>query len=171
MQWPAICVCVLPILISYCHFLCLCSLGLNLFLVQNKLNLVTLQINADGVKRNFYPGDKLPLWHDELEPHNSLLDILAAGNPDPMVQWTCPPLPLWTFHCIWLVLDFNRRIGTIPAELCHTRVFTYCYHTLVNSCLADWLAFWVNGYCLACYCCGCIWRVYGFVSGLLMIHQ
>ena len=100
MQGPAICVCVLPILISYCHFLCLCSLGLNLFLVQNKLNLVALQINADGVKRNFYPGDKLPLWHDELEPHNSLLDILAAGNPDPMVQWICPPLPLWTFH--WL---------------------------------------------------------------------
>uniref|UniRef100_K3XZ66 Proteasome endopeptidase complex n=1 Tax=Setaria italica TaxID=4555 RepID=K3XZ66_SETIT len=46
----------------------------------------TVTINADGVKRNFYPGDKLPLWHDELEPHNSLLDILAAGNPDPMVQ-------------------------------------------------------------------------------------
>ena len=64
----------------------MCSLGLNLFLVQNKLNLVALQINADGVKRNFYPGDKLPLWHDELEPHNSLLDILAAGNPDPIDQ-------------------------------------------------------------------------------------
>lgn len=38
------------------------------------------------MKRNFYPGDKLPLWHEEMEPHNSLLDILAAGNPDPMVQ-------------------------------------------------------------------------------------
>lgn len=48
--------------------------------------VVVLQINADGVKRNFYPGDKLPLWHEEMEPHNSLLDILAAGNPDPMVQ-------------------------------------------------------------------------------------
>ncbi|XP_066400760.1 uncharacterized protein [Miscanthus floridulus] len=47
---------------------------------------IRAEINADGVKRNFYPGDKLPLWHDELEPHNSLLDILAAGNPDPMVQ-------------------------------------------------------------------------------------
>nr|CAB3492991.1 unnamed protein product [Digitaria exilis] len=46
----------------------------------------TVTINADGVKRNFYPGDKLPLWHEELEPHNSLLDILAAGNPDPMMQ-------------------------------------------------------------------------------------
>ncbi|CAD6253405.1 unnamed protein product [Miscanthus lutarioriparius] len=31
----------------------------------------TVTINADCVKRNFYPGDKLPLWHDELEPHNS----------------------------------------------------------------------------------------------------
>ncbi|CAD6339536.1 unnamed protein product [Miscanthus lutarioriparius] len=46
----------------------------------------TVTINAYDMKRNFYPGDKLPLWHDELEPHNSLLDILAAGNPDPMVQ-------------------------------------------------------------------------------------
>ncbi|CAD6257546.1 unnamed protein product [Miscanthus lutarioriparius] len=49
-------------------------------------SFVLQKINVDGVKRNFYPGDKLPLWHDELEPHNSLLDILAAGNPDPMVQ-------------------------------------------------------------------------------------
>jgi len=49
-------------------------------------DLIMPQINADGVKRNFYPGDKLPLWHEELEPQNSLLDILAAGNPDPMVQ-------------------------------------------------------------------------------------
>ena len=48
--------------------------------------MVAVQINADGVKRNFYPGDKLPLWHEEMEPHNSLLDILAAGNPDPTVQ-------------------------------------------------------------------------------------
>ena len=49
-------------------------------------DLIMPQINADGVKRNFYPGDKLPLWHEELEPQSSLLDILAAGNPDPMVQ-------------------------------------------------------------------------------------
>jgi 20S proteasome subunit beta 1 len=56
------------------------------FFSSKQTHLVTLQINADGVKRNFYPGDKLPLWHDELEPHNSLLDILAAGNPDLMVQ-------------------------------------------------------------------------------------
>ncbi|CAN6166507.1 unnamed protein product [Urochloa humidicola] len=46
----------------------------------------TVTINKDGVKRNFYPGDKLPLWHEEMEPQNSFLDILAAGNPDPMVQ-------------------------------------------------------------------------------------
>ncbi|GJN34025.1 hypothetical protein PR202_gb22658 [Eleusine coracana subsp. coracana] len=46
----------------------------------------TVTINADGVTKNFYPGNKLPLWHEELEPHNSLLDILAGGSPDPMVQ-------------------------------------------------------------------------------------
>ncbi|OEL15393.1 Proteasome subunit beta type-6 [Dichanthelium oligosanthes] len=46
----------------------------------------TVTINADGVKRNFYPGDKLPLWHEEMEPQNSFLDILAARSPDPMVQ-------------------------------------------------------------------------------------
>ncbi|GJN29708.1 hypothetical protein PR202_gb17959 [Eleusine coracana subsp. coracana] len=46
----------------------------------------TVTINADGVTKKFHPGDKLPLWHEELEPQNSLLDILAAGNPDPMVQ-------------------------------------------------------------------------------------
>uniref|UniRef100_J3N1H6 Proteasome endopeptidase complex n=1 Tax=Oryza brachyantha TaxID=4533 RepID=J3N1H6_ORYBR len=28
----------------------------------------TVPINADGVSRKFYPGDKLPLWHEELEP-------------------------------------------------------------------------------------------------------
>ncbi|XP_047073092.1 proteasome subunit beta type-6-like [Lolium rigidum] len=46
----------------------------------------TVTINADGVKRSFYPGNKLPLWHEELEPQNSLLDILAAGSPDAMVH-------------------------------------------------------------------------------------
>ncbi|KAL5212458.1 hypothetical protein ABZP36_023305 [Zizania latifolia] len=46
----------------------------------------TVTINADGVSRKFYPGDKLPLWHEEIVPQNSLLDILAAGNPEPMVQ-------------------------------------------------------------------------------------
>jgi 20S proteasome subunit beta 1 len=35
------------------------------------------QINTDGVKRNFYPGDQLTLWREELEPHNSLPDILV----------------------------------------------------------------------------------------------
>ena len=111
MQWPVICVCVLPILISYCHFLCLCSLGLNLFLIQNKLNLVALQINADGVKRNFYPGDKLPLWHDELEPHNSLLDILAAGNLIPCcsefaLHFLCELFTGWTRKIGWFLFRY-----------------------------------------------------------------
>ncbi|RRT51235.1 hypothetical protein BHE74_00048657 [Ensete ventricosum] len=44
----------------------------------------TVIINADGVTRNFYSGDSLPLWHEELEPHNSLLDILSSGSPEPM---------------------------------------------------------------------------------------
>lgn len=43
-----------------------------------------LQINADGVTRNFYPGDSLQLWHEELEPCNSLLDILNTPSPEPM---------------------------------------------------------------------------------------
>ncbi|KAG2400184.1 Proteasome subunit beta type-6 [Vigna angularis] len=41
----------------------------------------TVIINSEGVTRNFYPGDQLPLWHEELEPHNSLLDILGAPEP------------------------------------------------------------------------------------------
>ncbi|GAB2286401.1 proteasome chaperone 1 [Dionaea muscipula] len=49
----------------------------------------TVIINEDGVTRNFYPGDKLPLWHEELEPQNSLLDIwgaaAAAASPEPMI--------------------------------------------------------------------------------------
>ncbi|GAB2276114.1 proteasome chaperone 1, partial [Dionaea muscipula] len=46
----------------------------------------TVIINEDGVTRNFYPGDKLPLWHEELEPQNSLLDTwgAAAASPEPM---------------------------------------------------------------------------------------
>ncbi|KAF5815488.1 Proteasome subunit beta type-6 [Helianthus annuus] len=44
----------------------------------------TVTINSEGVTRNFYPGDQLPLWHDEVEAHNSLLDILNASNPEPM---------------------------------------------------------------------------------------
>ena len=48
---------------------------------------MALQINSEGVKRNFYPGDTLPLWHEELEPQNSLLDMLAAGEgPAPMTE-------------------------------------------------------------------------------------
>ncbi|XP_044361869.1 proteasome subunit beta type-6-like [Triticum aestivum] len=46
----------------------------------------TVTINEEGVKRSFHPGDKLPLWHEEMEPQNSLLDILAAGSSDAMVQ-------------------------------------------------------------------------------------
>ncbi|KAK4566564.1 hypothetical protein RGQ29_017293 [Quercus rubra] len=44
----------------------------------------TVIINSEGVTRNFYAGDKLPLWHEELEPHNSLLDILNSTSPEPM---------------------------------------------------------------------------------------
>ncbi|KAH0989765.1 hypothetical protein GBA52_001248 [Prunus armeniaca] len=39
----------------------------------------TVVINSEGVTRNYYPGDKLPLWHEELEPQNSLLDILNTA--------------------------------------------------------------------------------------------
>lgn len=46
------------------------------------------QINSEGVTRNFYPGDKLQLWHEELEPQNSLLDILNAAGPEPMAMWS-----------------------------------------------------------------------------------
>ncbi|KAF4385452.1 hypothetical protein G4B88_005784 [Cannabis sativa] len=44
----------------------------------------TVIINSEGVRRNFYPGDQLPLWHEELESHNSLLDILNSASPEPM---------------------------------------------------------------------------------------
>ncbi|XP_047309180.1 proteasome subunit beta type-6 [Impatiens glandulifera] len=47
----------------------------------------TVTINSEGVSRKFYPGDQLPLWHDELEAHNSLLDILpSSSSPEPMVS-------------------------------------------------------------------------------------
>ncbi|MFQ6650880.1 hypothetical protein Gotur_023400 [Gossypium turneri] len=52
--------------------------------VFNLVVFVVLKINSDGVTRNFYPGDKLQLWHDELEPQHSLLDILNAPSPEPM---------------------------------------------------------------------------------------
>ncbi|XP_072964012.1 proteasome subunit beta type-6 [Typha angustifolia] len=44
----------------------------------------TVIINSEGVTRNFYTGDSLPLWHEELEAHNSLLDILSSSSPEPM---------------------------------------------------------------------------------------
>ncbi|KAM6547140.1 hypothetical protein CsatB_018816 [Cannabis sativa] len=46
--------------------------------------VLTVIINSEGVTRNFYPGDQLPLWHEELESHNSLLDILNSASPEPM---------------------------------------------------------------------------------------
>ncbi|KAK3017777.1 hypothetical protein RJ639_002849 [Escallonia herrerae] len=46
----------------------------------------TVIINSDGVTRNFYPGDSLLLWHEELEPQNSLLDILSSSSSEPMVS-------------------------------------------------------------------------------------
>ncbi|CAI9112514.1 OLC1v1012973C1 [Oldenlandia corymbosa var. corymbosa] len=44
----------------------------------------TVTINSEGASRKFYPCDSLPLWHEELEPQNSLLDILASA-PQPMI--------------------------------------------------------------------------------------
>ncbi|XP_078161084.1 proteasome subunit beta type-6-like [Carex rostrata] len=44
----------------------------------------TVTINAEGVTRKFYGGDTLPLWHNELLPTNSLLDILSSSVPEPM---------------------------------------------------------------------------------------
>ncbi|KAM7486483.1 hypothetical protein LguiA_002492 [Lonicera macranthoides] len=46
----------------------------------------TVTINSEGVERKFYPADTLPLWHEELAAHNSLLDILSSTSPDPMVS-------------------------------------------------------------------------------------
>ncbi|KAM3281754.1 proteasome subunit beta type-6 [Capsicum chacoense] len=45
----------------------------------------TVTINKDGATRKFYPGDSLQLWHEELAPVNSLLDM-SASSPDPMVS-------------------------------------------------------------------------------------
>ncbi|RVX17441.1 Proteasome subunit beta type-6 [Vitis vinifera] len=44
----------------------------------------TVIINSEGVTRNFYPGDSLPLWHEELPPQNSLLELLHSSSPEPM---------------------------------------------------------------------------------------
>ncbi|XP_020520528.1 proteasome subunit beta type-6 [Amborella trichopoda] len=37
----------------------------------------TVIINKEGVMRHFFPGDELPLWHEELAPTSSLLDLLT----------------------------------------------------------------------------------------------
>ncbi|KAF6141755.1 hypothetical protein GIB67_027933, partial [Kingdonia uniflora] len=36
----------------------------------------TVIINSEGVTKNFCSEETLPLWHEELEARNSLLDIL-----------------------------------------------------------------------------------------------
>ncbi|KAF3640938.1 Proteasome subunit beta type-6 [Capsicum annuum] len=46
----------------------------------------TVTINKDGVNRKFYPGDTLPLWHEEMDAVNSLLDIVPAASPEPMIS-------------------------------------------------------------------------------------
>ncbi|KAB5551999.1 hypothetical protein DKX38_009310 [Salix brachista] len=46
----------------------------------------TVTINSEGVTRKYYPEDKLPRWHEELEPQDSLLDILSSSSPEPMVS-------------------------------------------------------------------------------------
>lgn len=46
----------------------------------------TVTMNKDGATRKFYPVDSLKLWHEELPPVNSLLDIVSASSPDPMVS-------------------------------------------------------------------------------------
>ncbi|KAJ4960478.1 hypothetical protein NE237_020388 [Protea cynaroides] len=40
----------------------------------------TVTINSEGVSRKFHSGDSLPLWHEELEPQNSLLDTLMPED-------------------------------------------------------------------------------------------
>jgi 20S proteasome subunit beta 1 len=45
----------------------------------------TVTINSEGVTKAFHAGDTLPLWHEELAPQNSLLDIVSSPV-DPMVQ-------------------------------------------------------------------------------------
>lgn len=50
------------------------------------LNNFDNQINKDGATRKFYPCDSLQLWHEELEPVNSLLDVMSASSPVPMVS-------------------------------------------------------------------------------------
>ncbi|XP_055810804.1 proteasome subunit beta type-6 isoform X2 [Solanum dulcamara] len=71
----------------------------------------TVTINKDGATRKFYPGDSLQLWHEELEPVNSLLDVVSVSSPDPMVIY-------FHWHTLLLILkimhhghDFLRNLG------------------------------------------------------------
>lgn len=87
-----------------------------------------MQINADGVTRKFYPGDSLPLWHDEVVAHNSFLDILAgSSSPEPMSTWIFSP---------WM-LSLGIRLS-FWCSICHrlnipkSRVFTSLLWSFLN---------------------------------------
>lgn len=41
----------------------------------------TVVINEHGVTRNFYAGDKLPLWHEEILPRRTLLEATSEIEP------------------------------------------------------------------------------------------
>ncbi|MCO5571300.1 hypothetical protein L7F22_025038 [Adiantum nelumboides] len=41
----------------------------------------TVVIGEEGVSRNFYAGEKLPRWHEEIPTQNSLLDANAEVEP------------------------------------------------------------------------------------------
>ncbi|KAK4391929.1 Proteasome subunit beta type-6 [Sesamum angolense] len=68
----------------------------------------TVTINKDGVTRKFYPGDTLPLWHEEMEPQNSLLDTLSAASPEPM----------GLFQCITVIFG-NCQVISLSFEIKH----------------------------------------------------
>ncbi|GFQ06866.1 triosephosphate isomerase cytosolic [Phtheirospermum japonicum] len=44
------------------------------------------KINKDGAFRKFYLVDTLPLWHEELAPQNSLLDIMTVASPETIIS-------------------------------------------------------------------------------------
>ncbi|KAL6585645.1 hypothetical protein OROMI_002289 [Orobanche minor] len=45
----------------------------------------TVTINEDGASRKFHPVDTHTLWHEELAPQDSLLDIMLPAGPEPMI--------------------------------------------------------------------------------------